>query len=228
MGQGRKKLRTVKSFVRREGHMTQAQRVALEHLWSKYGLEPGGDSVHFREVFKREAPIFLEIGFGMGDALFALACAHPENDYLGAEVYRPGIGRLLARLEESSISNVRVYQGDAVEVLRQCIPDASLSGVYVFFPDPWPKRRHHKRRLIQPDFVTLISQKLKHHGIFHLATDWENYARHMMKVISADRDFHNLSGEACFSEERGDRRPTKYERRSKQVGHRVWDLRFQR
>lgn len=218
--------RPIRSFVRREGRMTDAQRRALETLWPKYGLEPGESPLDLDALFGRRAPRLLEIGFGMGDALLEMAERHPENDYLGIEVHRPGVGRLLARLEEKGLRNVRVICADAVEVLRKAIPDASLDAVYLFFPDPWPKKRHHKRRIVQPPFVALLGQKLTHGGILHMATDWEDYAQYMLAVLSAAPGFANTAGPGAFTPRQEERPMTKFERRGERLGHPVWDLVF--
>jgi tRNA (guanine-N7-)-methyltransferase len=164
----------------------------------------------------------------MGEALATLARAHPENDYLGIEVYRPGIGSLLAKLAAEGLGNVRLFCADAVEVLEQTIPEASLDAVYLFFPDPWPKTRHHKRRLIQPPFVELIGRKLKVGGRLYLATDWEDYAQQMMRVLSAAPRFTNLTGPGQYAPRPSERPLTKFERRGQALGHRVWDLGFER
>lgn len=219
-------LRTIRSFVRREGRMTDAQHRALETLWPKYGLDPGAGPLDLDASFGRRAPRLLEIGFGMGDALLEMAERHPENDYLGIEVHRPGVGRLFARLEEKGLRNVRVICADAVEVLRKAIPDASLDVVYLFFPDPWPKKRHHKRRIVQPPFVALLGQKLIHGGVLHMATDWEGYAQHMLAVLSAAPGFVNTAGPGAFTLRPGERPMTKFERRGERLGHPVRDLVF--
>jgi tRNA (guanine-N7-)-methyltransferase len=179
-------------------------------------------------LFGRDAPHHLEIGFGMGEALTATARAHPENDYLGIEVYRPGVGNLLARLAAEGLSNVRVFCADATEVLQGTIPDSSLEAIYVFFPDPWPKTRHHKRRLIQPPFVDLVRQKLRPAGRIYLATDWEDYARQMMGVMSEAKGLKNVMGEGQYAPRPLERLLTKFEKRGQALGHRVWDLVFER
>lgn len=221
-------LRLIRSFVRREGRMTDAQRHALDALWPRYGIDPGEDLLDLDAPFGRRAPRLLEIGFGMGDALLEMAERHPENDYLGIEVHRPGVGRVLARLEEKGLRNVRVICADAVEVLRKGIPDGNLESVYLFFPDPWPKKRHHKRRIVQPAFVALLGQKLRPGGILHMATDWEDYARHMMAVLGSARGFVNAAGAGAFMPRPEDRPATKFERRGERLGHGVWDLVFRR
>ena len=219
--------RGVRSFVRREGRITPAQRQALDVLWPRYGIE-GDRPLDLDALFGRQAPRHLEVGFGNGEALLAMAVAHPENDYLGVEVHRPGIGRLLARLEARESTNVRLVGRDAVEVLRDAVPDASLDGVYVFFPDPWPKKRHHKRRLIQPPFVNLLAAKMRMGACVHLATDWEDYALQILAVFEANPAFSNHAGKGLFCERPAGRIQTRFEARGKSLGHRVHDLCFER
>lgn len=217
----------IRSFVRREGRITHAQRRAIDELWPRYGLDIDGGFLDFREVFGRDAPRCLEIGFGNGEALASMSREHPGHDFLGADVYRPGIGSLLLKLEKSGLGNARVFRDDAVTVLRQRIPDGSLSAVMLFFPDPWPKRRHHKRRILQPDFAALVRRKLHPGGIFHMATDWQNYAEQMVEVMEQQPKFLNVAGPGRFSEDHGWRPPTRFERRGLELGHSVWDLIYQ-
>jgi tRNA (guanine-N7-)-methyltransferase len=179
-------------------------------------------------VFGRRAPRVLEIGFGMGDALHVLARERPNWDFLGIEVYRPGIGSFLRGLEDKAITNVRVIAEDAVQVLEHMIPDASLTRVHLFFPDPWPKKRHHKRRLIQPTFVALLARKLVSGGIFHMATDWEDYAHHALAVVSQSDVFRNTASGDGFTPRPSWRPRTKFEQRGERLGHAVWDLVFER
>lgn len=207
--------------------MTDAQRRAIAELWPRYGIEEGDAPIDVSALFGRRAPVTLEIGFGMGDALAALAARHRERDFLGIEVHRPGVGRLLARLAEAGLENVRVSVADAKEVLEQRLPDSSLDAVLIYFPDPWPKKRHHKRRLVQPEFAALLRRKLRMGGELHLATDWEDYAHHMLAVLDAAEGFENLAGPGGFSE-RGERPLTKFEARGERLGHGVWDLHFRR
>jgi len=217
-------LRHIRSFVRREGRITVAQQRALATLWPRFGVTPGSAALDLDFIFGRAAPRILEIGFGMGDSLLACASAHPEIDYLGVEVHRPGIGVVLRKLDELGLSNVRVIDGDALEALRTNIGDASFDAIYVFFPDPWPKKRHHKRRLVQPEFMALAHAKLKLGGLLHFATDWENYAQHMLDVVAVTPQFRNTAGAGKFAPSRGDRPETKFERRGVALGHGVWDL----
>ncbi len=219
--------RPIRSFVRREGRMTDAQRRAMVELWPRYGVEPGDGILDLPGLFGRGAPVVLEIGFGNGETLAALAVANPQINCLGIEVHRPGVGSLLRRLAAADISNVRVMVADAKDVLAHRLADGSLAAVHLFFPDPWPKKRHHKRRLVQADFVALVGCKLGPGGVFHLATDWPDYAHQMMAVLSASDALENVAGTGRFAE-RGDRPPTKFERRGARLGHGVWDLVFRR
>lgn len=221
-------LRTVRSFVRRQGRITASQERALGALWPRFGVEADGRPLDLEALFGRRAPRVLEIGFGNGDTLAAMAAARPEIDFLGIEVHRPGVGRLLHHVETLGLTNLRVMCADAVIVLEQQIPDAGLDAVHLYFPDPWHKTRHHKRRLVQPEFVEKVRRKLRIGGRFHLATDWEAYARHMLKVLSAAPGFRNLSEQGDYVP-RPDYRPlTRFEQRGQRLGHGVRDLMFER
>jgi tRNA (guanine-N7-)-methyltransferase len=220
-------LRGIRSFVRREGRLTPGQRRALDELLPRFGVAPTG-SIDLAALFGRSAPVVLEIGFGNGAALAAMAAAAPEKNFLGAEVHRPGVGSLLQRLAEQGLTNVRVAQTDATALLAQSIVDDALDAVHLFFPDPWPKKRHHKRRLLQPEFAELVRRKLAVGGVFHAATDWEPYAQHMLAVLTAAKDFTNLAGFGAFIPRPGYRPQTKFETRGQRLGHGVWDLLFQR
>jgi tRNA (guanine-N7-)-methyltransferase len=219
--------RPIRSFVRRSGRMTRAQRSAIERNWSSFGLA-AGERLDLDAVFGRRAPRIMEIGFGNGETLVTLARSHPERDYLGVDVYEPGIGRLLAALAEAGLGNVRVLRGDAVDVLRESIAPESLDAVLLLFPDPWPKKRHHKRRLVQPEFVALAATRLVPGGVFCLATDWQSYAEHMLAVLEAEDALANTAGRGNFCTGPADRPETKFERRGTRLGHAVWDLRFAR
>jgi len=225
---GEKYMRTVRSFVLRAGRMTEGQQKAMETQWPLMGLEPDGGMLDLAEVFGREAPVVLEIGFGMGDSLIQMAKAQPENNYIGIEVHRPGVGRLLSNAEKEGLTNIRVFCHDAIEVLANCIPDGSLSTLQLFFPDPWHKKKHHKRRIVQPEFAETIRKKLKVGGVFHMATDWENYAEHMMEVMSAAPGYRNVAGEDQYSPQPEWRPVTKFQKRGERLGHGVWDLMFER
>ena len=187
-----KYIRKVRSFVKREGRLTKGQAAALERSWPTMGLTHSQGLLNLTEVFGREAPTVLEIGFGMGRSLVAMAKAAPEKNFIGIEVHRPGVGACLLEAEEAEVSNLRVYEHDAVEVLADCVADGSLATVQVFFPDPWHKKRHHKRRLIQPEFVDLLRKKLAIGGVLHLATDWQNYAEHMLEVMQAAPKYYQI------------------------------------
>lgn len=223
-----KHMRTVKSFVLRAGRMTEGQQKAMEAVWPHMGLELQQGMLDLEEVFGREAPVVLEIGFGMGDSLVEMAKDQPEKNYIGIEVHRPGVGRLLSNAEREELSNIRVFCDDAIEVLAQCIPDGSLSCIQLFFPDPWHKKRHHKRRIVQPEFAQTLRKKLKTGGVFHMATDWENYAEHMMEVMSVAEGYNNVAGEGQYSPQPEWRPVTKFQKRGERLGHGVWDLMFEK
>ncbi|BAZ92955.1 tRNA (guanine-N(7)-)-methyltransferase [Thiohalobacter sp. COW1] len=220
-------LRRIRSFVRREGRLTPSQQRALDELLPRYGLAPDAP-LDLDAVFGRAAPRTLEIGFGNGDSLATMAAAAPEQDFIGIEVHRPGVGHLLRLIAERELTNIRVVCADAVEVLRAAIPEAGLNRVLLFFPDPWPKKKHHKRRILQPEFVALVARKLAPGGIFHLATDWEDYAGQMLEVMEASPDFTNPAGPGRFAERPADRPLTKFEQRGQRLGHGVWDLLYRR
>jgi len=223
--------RAVKSYVVRSGRMTFGQEKAFTDLWSVYGIEGGlddGGLLNFEQLFGRQAPVILEIGFGMGDSLIEIAANHPENNYIGIEVHRPGVGRLLGNIGEQALTNLRVMQFDAVEVLKKQILDNSLSAVYLFFPDPWHKTRHHKRRIVQDDFVQLIRKKLAIHGQFHMATDWDAYARQVLKTMKKAPGFKNCASDEEYMPRPEYRPTTKFERRGERLGHGVWDILFEK
>lgn len=222
-----KKLRLVRSFVCRDGRMTQAQKQVLENNWKDVGLLLSDGLIDYKKIFGREGPCVLEIGFGSGQSLVAIAKENPDTHFIGIEMHQPGIGALMLSMQLQQVNNIRIFYADAVEVLKKCIPDHSLDGIQIFFPDPWPKRRHHKRRLIQPDFVKLLRSKLKLGGTIHLATDWEDYAIQMMRVLSEASGLTNLSGENQFSN-RSPHRPiiTKFEQRGRKCGRAIWELQF--
>ena len=217
--------RKIRSFIRRQGRVTPGQQVALETHWNKYCLDPN-TGYDLTEIFGRTAPTIVEIGFGNGESLADMAAAHPEQDYIGIEVHRPGVGHLILQLEQRKLNNVRIYCHDAIEILEQRIDDDCLAGVHLFFPDPWPKKRHHKRRIVQPEFVDLVKRKLATGSYFHAATDWEHYAHHMLKVLSAANGLINTSRTGSFYERPEFRPMTKFENRGLRLGHSVWDLIF--
>jgi tRNA (guanine-N7-)-methyltransferase len=219
--------RGIKSFVARAGRMTTAQERAWLELWPRFRVEDPGGILDLRTVFGREAPRTLEIGFGNGESLIALAAARPDEDFLGIEVHRPGVGHLMLRAEALGLSNLRVICRDAVEVLGERLGDATLDAVLLYFPDPWPKKRHHKRRIVQPAFVDLVARKLKSGGRFRLATDWQPYAEHMLEVVGACAQFENEL-DAGYAP-RPDSRPlTRFENRGHRLGHGTWDLSFRK
>lgn len=216
--------RTVKSFVLRQGRVTKGQEEALTDLWPIFGIDKGDSVLDFPTLFGREAPVTLEIGFGNGESLAQMALAAPERDFIGIEVHTPGVGHLLKRIGELGLQNVRVLNYDALDILQQRIPLQSLDRVQLFFPDPWHKTRHHKRRIVQAEFAALIASRLKRGGVFHLATDWENYAEHMASVLESSRDFRNLADTPPYSARPESRPLTKFEQRGIRLGHGVYDL----
>ena len=208
--------------------MTASQQRAWESCWPRWGLTVDAGRLKVEQVFGRRAPLVMEIGFGMGRSLAQMALASPAVNWLGVEVYKPGVGRLLHTLAEQGSDNVRIYCADAVAVVRQCLDDAVLDGVQIYFPDPWPKQCHHKRRLVQAGFVKLLADKIKPGGYLHLVTDWENYAAQMLALLEAAPEFSNRVVAEQYSP-RSDWRPlTKFEQRGLGLGHEVWDLLFDR
>lgn len=223
-----KPLRKIRSFVRRPGRTTEAQGKALVELMPRFGLNFSEQRVDLEAVFGRDAKKILDIGFGDGEALLTAAANNPGIDYLGVEVHDPGIGHLLLMVERAGLTNVRVVQRDVVEVLSSMLSDACVDGVNVYFPDPWPKKRHHKRRLIQPVVASEFARVIRAGGRLHLATDWENYAEQMQEVIAATSAFTDVSAEEIIEESGLLRPPTKFERRGQRLGHRVRDLIYER
>jgi len=218
----------IRSYVLRAGRMTGSQQRGLEENWPRWGLAYADGVLDFDATFGRGGPRVLEVGFGMGTSLLEMAAAAPATNFIGVEVHPPGVGKLLRGMGEQGVENIRVYRHDAVDVLRDCIPDASLDAVHIYFPDPWHKKRHHKRRLIQPPFVALVTGKLKPGGVLHLATDWQNYAEQMMEVLSAAEGLSNANGTGQFAPRPAHRPLTKFEQRGARLGHGVWDLVFTR
>ena len=212
----------IRSFVRRQGLLTTSQATALETLWPHYGLTVA------QKTRDLKPQTVLEIGFGNGMSLLAMAQATPEIDYIGIEVHRPGVGALLHEIDKAGIKNIKIYQEDAIDVLEHCIPDNSLVRLQLYFPDPWHKKRHHKRRIVQLEFAALIRRKLKKGGVFHAATDWENYAEHILAVMDAAEGFKNLAGTGHYGEKPDYRPKTKFEARGQRLGHGVWDLLFEK
>ncbi|RZQ54135.1 tRNA (guanosine(46)-N7)-methyltransferase TrmB [Pseudoalteromonas phenolica] len=223
-----KYIRKVRSFVKREGRLTKGQAAAIEKCWSSMGLEHSQGLLDFSQVFGNDNDVVLEIGFGMGKSLVEMAKNAPHLNFIGIEVHRPGVGACLMEADEAGLTNLRVFEHDAVEVLADCIADGSLTTMQLFFPDPWHKKRHHKRRIVQSEFVESLRQKLKIGGVFHMATDWENYAEHMLEVMTAAPGYENISETQDYVP-RPDNRPlTKFEQRGHRLGHGVWDLMFKR
>ncbi len=223
-----KALRSIRSFVRRQGRLTKGQQMAMENYWPQMGVEFSNDFIDFEKLFGRSSAVVLEIGFGMGASLVEMATHYPENDYFGIEVHLPGVGACLAQAHENNCPNLRVMCHDAVEVLEHMIPDESLDRVQLFFPDPWHKARHHKRRIVQVPFAQLIQQKLKTGGIFHMATDWQNYAEHMLAIMDSIDGYRNLAANNFYVERPAFRPLTKFEQRGHRLGHGVWDLMFEK
>jgi tRNA (guanine-N7-)-methyltransferase len=218
--------RTVRSFVTRAGRVTAAQKRALVELWPRFGVAFESRLLDLDALFGRRAPRVMEIGFGNGDHVAAIAKAHPQCDYLGVEVHRPGVGRLLLAIEEHALTNLRIVCHDAVAVLEQQIPPRSLDEVLILFPDPWPKKRHHKRRLIQAPFVALLADRLKRGGVLRLATDWQPYAEQMLEVLDADPQLANVAAHERYMPRPAQRARTRFEQRGERLGHAVWDLAY--
>jgi tRNA (guanine-N7-)-methyltransferase len=220
--------KSIRSFVIRAGRMTDSQKTAFSRHWPNYGLSLFNGIIDPQQLFKRNAPLVVEMGFGMGDSLLAMAKAAPDTDFIGIEVHPPGVGRVINLAAQDNINNLRVYLADATDVLEGCFNDASIDRFQLYFPDPWHKKKHHKRRVVQTEFIRLIHKKLRLGGVLHMATDWQAYAEHMLEVVSAEPEFANLAGATGFSP-RPDYRPiTKFERRGENLGHGVWDLLFER
>ncbi|MDX1669093.1 MAG: tRNA (guanosine(46)-N7)-methyltransferase TrmB [Limnobacter sp.] len=217
----------IRTFARRRGHLSKGQERAIAEGMPVWGLDYHPDqTLNFSQIFGREAPTWLEIGFGMGETTAQIALAHPEVNYLGVEVYPAGVGAMLKRIEEHEIKNVRIMSHDVIDILQHMIPVESLDRVLVYFPDPWRKKRHHKRRLIRPDFLDILCPKMRVGSVLHCATDWEDYAYQMLEVLEAEPSLSNQS--EGFSP-RPDTRPlTKFENRGLRLGHGVWDLLFEK
>ena len=221
-------MRRIRSFVRRQGRLTKGQQHALDHFWPEKGVEYQPEPVDLADLFEREAPVVLEIGFGMGASLVTMAQANPQQNFLGIEVHSPGVGACLSAADEAGVENLRVMCHDAVDVLNQMIPDNSLRMVQLFFPDPWHKARHNKRRIVQVPFAELVLRKLKLGGVFHMATDWEAYAEHMLEVMNSIAGYKNQSETQDYVPRPQSRPLTKFEQRGQRLGHGVWDLMFER
>lgn len=218
--------KTINSFVRRKGRLTTAQQRALETLWPKYGIDDGNALLEPSRVFQRHAPLVIDIGVGNGDSTLYNAMEHPENNYLAIEVYRPGIGHLLNEIEKQRSTNICIINEDVMTVLEVYLPQQAISNCFLFFPDPWPKKRHHKRRLINPPLVALMQQKLAKHGRWHIATDSESYAEHIELLFNEITDFKNLASPALHAPRPDWRCLTRYEQRGINLSHRVYDYCF--
>ena len=216
----------IRSFVLRQGRISNAQQRCYDELLPRYGIPYSAAPLDLDAAFGRSAPKILEIGFGMGEATAHIAANHPQNDYLCVEVHTPGVGSLLKQVDELGLTNIRIIQHDAVEVLQHMLAPASLDGVHIFFPDPWHKKRHHKRRLIQPELVALLCERVKQGGYVHMATDWQDYAEQVLAVFSAEPRLVNTAADYAPRPEY--RPPTKFEQRGLRLGHGVWDIVFRR
>jgi len=215
----------IRSFIRRQGRLTPGQQLALDNHWQRYGLDPK-TSFNHEQAFDRQAPLIVEIGFGNGESLAAMAAASPETDYIGIEVHTPGVGHLMMLLDQQGISNVRIYSHDAIEVIENCLPDNMLTGLHLYFPDPWPKKKHHKRRIVRTTFIELLGKKLQSGGYFHAATDWQHYAEWMLDLLTTTNILKNTSPMQDYCERPQHRPLTKFEQRGLKLGHGVWDLIF--
>ncbi len=223
------KKKPVRSYVIRSGRMTEGQQKALDEHWLEYRLSLfDGAPASWHEVFQRDAPRVLEIGFGMGDSLLEMAINEPDKDFIGIEVHLPGAGRLISNAVDKNVSNLKIYLADAVDVLEDCIAEQSLSRIQIYFPDPWHKRKHAKRRLIQTDLVERLCTRLEPGGILHIATDWQDYAEHIAKVVNVVSGFQNMAEVGQYCPRPAYRPETKFERRGLKLGHGVWDLMYKR
>ncbi|MFQ1014261.1 tRNA (guanosine(46)-N7)-methyltransferase TrmB [Avibacterium paragallinarum] len=218
--------RKVRSFVLRTGRLSDFQRNMMNDHWHIYGLSHQDQPFDFKEIYGNDNPVILEIGFGMGKSLVEMAEQNPDKNYLGIEVHTPGVGACIAYAVEKKVQNLRVICHDATEILRDCIADGSLAGLQLFFPDPWYKAKHHKRRIVQPHFVQTVCEKLANHGFIHMATDWENYAEQMLEVLQKNTQLCNTSETDDYIPRPESRPLTKFEQRGHRLGHSVWDLYF--
>jgi tRNA (guanine-N7-)-methyltransferase len=220
--------RPIRSYVLREGRMTEGQRQAFSRLWPRFGIDYPSEPLDPASLFDQPAPLYLEIGFGNGESLLNMARQHPDRHYLGIEVHRPGVGHLLLELERAGLDNVRVLRHDAMEILEQALPDACLAGLYLFFPDPWPKKKHRKRRIVQEKFLQQAARVIRPGGFIHMATDWEHYAQQMQRLLEDSTAFENSVADGDFAPRAADRTLTRFEQRGRRLGHGVWDLLFLR
>ena len=220
--------RKIRSFVRREGRLTPGQQRALTELWPLYGIELSDQPLVFNTIFGNNNPVTLEIGFGNGESLVTMAAAAPERNFLGIEVHRPGVGNMLIQSQRQELSNIRVMREDAVDILSTMIPDQSLDCVQIFFPDPWHKKRHNKRRLIQTEFMHLLARKQPIAATLHFATDWQDYAEHTIEIIEHDQSYRQVTAATDYHRRPAFRPETKFERRGQKLGHKIWDIIYQR
>ncbi len=216
--------KSIRSYVVRAGRMTEAQRKAYDTGWSDYGLKLADGLIDTDSVFSRAGTKVLEIGFGMGDSLLQMAAAEPDTDFIGIEVHPPGVGTLINGAIAQNIGNLRVYLADANDVLEECFAPQSIDRLQLYFPDPWHKKKHNKRRIVQPEFVQLVREKLRPGGVLHMATDWQHYAEQMLETLDEAEGFENTAGRGHYSERPGYRPLTKFEKRGERLGHGVWDL----
>ncbi len=224
----RAKERDVRSFVLRAGRMTRGQERAWDRLWPEYGLSLSLGVLDQEAVFGRRAPLNLEIGFGMGQSLAEMAEHSPDQDFVGVEVHKPGCGALLMEIEKRGLTNLRIYRADVIDVLETAIPDSALDRVLIYFPDPWPKKKHHKRRIVQPAFMDMLRTRIRPGGIVHIATDWEPYAEHILEVMNQAPGYENLASDGGTVPKPEDRPLTKFEKRGEERGHKVSDVLFRR
>ena len=221
-----KYLRKIQSFVRRSGRLSKAQSIGLNELWHDYGVDLTEKKLDFNKLFLSKNNVTLEVGFGNGDSLLEMAIYQPNQNFLGIEVYEAGVGRLINEANKNKLSNLKIVKDDAVEVLKNNILDNSISHFQLFFPDPWHKKKHHKRRIVQSSFLDLLSKKLKHDGVVHIATDWENYAEQILESLESHSHFKNCAGDHMYSLRPKNRPLTKFENRGQKLGHGVWDIIF--
>ncbi len=221
-----KYLRKIQSFVRRSGRLSKAQSIGLNELWSSYGVDLSDKKLDFDKLFVSKNNVTLEVGFGNGNSLLEMAIEQSNQNFLGIEVYEAGVGRLINEANKNKLTNLKIIKDDAVEVLTNNILDNSISHFQLFFPDPWHKKKHHKRRIVQISFLDLLSKKLKNDGVVHIATDWENYAEHIMESLESHPHFKNCAGDHMYSLRPKNRPLTKFENRGQKLGHGVWDIIF--
>lgn len=214
----------IRSFVIRSSRMTDAQRASYENHWARYGLDLHKGSITDQELFPKSQPLAIEIGFGMGDSLCEMCVSQPDTNFIGIEVHPPGVGRLMNQAASADLNNLRLYLADAKDVLAECIPDGGVQRFQIYFPDPWHKTKHHKRRLVQSEFIEHLTAKLSEGGVLHMATDWQNYAEQMMDIMESQSAYENIAGTGQFSSRPHWRPETKFERRGQRLGHGVWDL----